>query len=81
MKGQMSEEVVRRCGGRFKLSVLMQKRMREYFLTYSRETATPSLERAMSECASGDIWLEKPEKRPAEEEASEEEDEASGDES
>jgi len=81
MKGQLSEDVIRRCGGRFKVSVLLQKRMREYFLTYSRQTATPSLERAMSECVTGDIWLEKPAQRVPDEDASDEEDEASDDES
>jgi len=81
MKGQLSEDVVRKCGGRFKLSVLLQKRMREYFLSYSRQTTAPSLERAMSECVGGDIWLEKQPERPPDEDASEEEDEASDDES
>lgn len=80
MKGQLSEDIVDKCGGRFKLSVLLQKRMREYFLSYSRVTAAPTLARAMSECASGEIWLEKPKPLVAvEEEASAEEDEASAD--
>ena len=81
MKGQMSEDVIRRCGGRFKMSVLLQKRMREYFLSYSRQTTAPSLERAMTECAGGDIWLEKPAAPVPDEDASDEEDEASDDES
>ena len=48
--------------------------------THSRQSAAPSLDRAMSECAGGEIWLEKVQLPPAEEDASEEESEASDEE-
>ena len=65
MKRLVDEDVIDMTGGRFQLSVLLQKRMREYFMgaTTRENRGASSLERAIGEVREGRIWLED---RPAE---------------
>ena len=72
MKHTIDDHVISKVGGRFKLSVLLQKRMREYFLsgTTSADRGGAFLERAVKEVRQNQIRL-KPLQRK-EEEASDE---------
>ena len=71
MKRLVDEDVIEMTGGRFQLSVLVQKRMREYFMgaTTRENRGASSLERAIGEVREGRIWLEE---RPVEPEETEE---------
>jgi len=78
MKRLVDEEVIRKAGGRFQLSVLVQKRMREYFMgaTTREDRGRSCLERALGEVREGQIWLEErpaPPEEPEEEEVEESE--------
>ena len=76
MKELVSDDLIRKAKGKFRLSVLLQKRMREYFMLRSGG-AEPPLERALAEFRKGDIHLEEPDlPEEGEEEAVEEEEQS-----
>ena len=52
MKELVSDDLIRKAKGKFRLSVLLQKRMREYFMLRSGG-AEPPLERALAEFRKG----------------------------
>ena len=72
MKGLIDEQTFKKAGGRFRLSVLLQKRLREYYLTRHGTGGPRALRQALRECRDGLVWLENPPERPPADEEAEE---------
>ncbi|MFH0963992.1 MAG: hypothetical protein V2A58_08265 [Planctomycetota bacterium] len=79
MKRTIDDQVINKVGGRFKLSVLLQKRMREYFLsgTIGADRGGALLERAVEEVRREYIRLKPLELKEDQEEGDESDDEES----
>ena len=62
MKGIIEEEIIGKSGGKFHLTSLLQKRLREYLLAGQlgarREDGTSILDEVLGEVRDGDIRLE-----------------------
>ena len=76
MKGIVDEEIIKKAGGRFSLSVLLQKRMRQFFMSgdANYDRGKSALERALQEIRDGRIWLDSSKDEPKETEETEDED-------